>query len=333
MNQNKHNNSIEPVYRLNQVQKHVLDEIPVAELSETVAKVRSRVFDSGKEWDSVNYIYIVNAKKQLRGVISIKELIAAKARTRMRSFKKDHVAVVHPHTRLQVAAARAITNNVKSLPVVDKHSKFLGVIGADLITEVMQHEHVKDTLLYSGVQSEGSFVDVFNARLWQLIKWRTPWFVIGLIGGMMATSVVGFFEASLSEVIELAFFIPAMLYMGAAVGTQAQMLFIRGMAFENVKSLQYLWREIQVDVAIAFVSSSLIALFSWVLTQSMLVVSIVSISLFLIVTFAGAVAIIAALILRKLKYDPAIGGGPITTIIQDITSLLIYFGIANLFLG
>jgi magnesium transporter len=162
-----------------------------------------------------------------------------------------------------------------------------------------------------------------------LIEWRTPWLIAGLFGGMLATSIVSAFDHHLEEVLALAFFIPVMVYMGDAVGHQTQTLFIRGIALEHVKLNEYLRREVLVDAVIGLLAASILMVFAWVFTSSLIVTWVVGISLFLNILKAGVVAIMLPVALMKLKRDPAIGGGPFTTIVQDLLSLLIYFAVAS----
>lgn len=305
--------------------------IPSAGFEETVEAVRKRLLSPRAKWDSVNYVYVLDGKRRLKGVLSIKELLRVGGKVRMETFVKKNLAVVHPHSHVQVAAARAITHGVKALPVVDDDGVFLGVVGTDAILKTLEHEHVKDLLTFSGLHGGGRLVDVLNAKLIQLIEWRTPWLLTGLFGGMLATSIVSAFHEQLESVIALAFFIPVMVYMGDAVGHQTQTLFIRGIALGHIKLGAYLRREIVVDAAIGVVSAIVLSSFAWLWTQSLLVTWVVGISLFLNILKAGAVAILLPVVLLKFKRDPAIGGGPFTTIVQDILSLLIYFAVASWF--
>ncbi|MEK7691102.1 MAG: magnesium transporter, partial [Bdellovibrionota bacterium] len=137
------------------------------------------------------------------------------------------------------------------------------------------------------------------------------------------------FEDELSAIIELAFFLPVMVYLGDAVGTQTQMLFVRGLTTETVRLSSYLRRELLVDVSIGALLSILLGAFSFFLIGEIRLTSIIMLAVFAIVSTAGLLAIGISLLLFKLRRDPAIGGGPFVTIVQDIVSLLIYFAIAT----
>lgn len=319
-------------FHASEAARNMLVKVPTALAHETAGAVRARLLETAASYDTVIYIYVLDAGGRLKGAASIKELLRAEAATPMSRFEKKELAVVHPRSRLPAVAARAITHNVKALPVVDDDRVFLGVVGTDAILRTMEAEHVRHVLTTAGLRTRASFVDVVNAKLSDLIRWRTSWLIAGLFGGMIATLIVKSFSRDLEDAIALAFFIPVMVYMGDAVGTQTQTLFVRGLSLGHINVKRYVVREIASDVVIGLVISLLLTLFAWASAGSPAVAAIVGFSLFVIVSTAGLMAIAISQLLVKFKRDPAIGGGPFATIIQDILSLFIYFAIASAFL-
>lgn len=313
----------------------MLKRIPTARPNETVAEAKERLLDPSAAWDAVNYVYILDSKNHLTGVASIKELLGSKPNGLMGQFEKNGkraMTMVHPHSQLPVVAARAIVGGVKALPVVDTNNVFLGIIGTDTILKTLEHEHVRSLLSLSGWHSHITFLDVITARITKVIMWRTPWLVAGLFGGMVATGIVGAFEKGLTQVIELAFFMPIIVYMASAVGTQTQTIFIRNLAIEKVRIRTYAIRELIVDVVIGITAALIIFPFAWLVTGATAIAFVVSLALLLVILIAGAVALTIPLILMRFKLDPSVGSGPFTTIIQDILSLIIYFTVATVFL-
>lgn len=168
--------------------------------------------------------------------------------------------------------------------------------------------------------------DIFRTRLSKLIERRTPWLILGLFGGMLATWIVSNFEKELSQTVALAFFIPVMVYMGDAVGTQTQMLFIRELDLGRRFNLfSYLKREFPVDLVMGLICSLLIFFFALLIFSSQLIALVMAVALFVIMATAGIINVFISWALISIHRDPAIGAGPLATIIQDIISLLIYF--------
>ncbi|MEK7665696.1 MAG: magnesium transporter [Patescibacteria group bacterium] len=173
------------------------------------------------------------------------------------------------------------------------------------------------------------FIDVFKTHLSQLIEWRTPWLILGLFGGMIATAIVSSYEAELDRILPLAFFIPVMVYMGDAVGTQSEMLFVRELTMGKMRLGLYLFREFIVDVAMGIICATLLYFFALIVLNDATIATTVGVALMIIMSTAGVLATLLSSLLVRFHRDPAIGAGPFTTIVQDIASLLIYFAVAS----
>ena len=210
-------------FRPREAAKHLLEKIPTALQAETVATVQKRITDKKARFESLRYIYVLKKTGKLKGVLSLKELFAAPKRSKMNKFERKDLVVVHPRSPLQVATARAIGHNIRAIPVVDSNNKFLGIIGTDAILDTLEHEHVRDLLSVSGMAGDDkSFKNVLTAKVATIVKWRAPWLILGIAGGILTIKIVEGFQGNLEKAIELAFFIPVVLYMGAAVGNQTQ---------------------------------------------------------------------------------------------------------------
>jgi magnesium transporter len=174
--------------------------------------------------------------------------------------------------------------------------------------------------------------DIIKFNTMRLVKVRLPWLLVGLVGGMMATLIVRHFEGALLEKLALAFFIPVIVYMSDAVGTQTETLFIRALAIERINFKKYLAKEIIVGFLLGLALGVLLFIYSMVVFNDTDVSFIVGISITISSVCSVIVATIVPLVLRRFGKDPAIGAGPFTTIVQDILALLIYFAVAAIFI-
>ena len=320
-------------FHVSEAGRHLTSKVPTATLKDTIGVVRERLLNPRAGWAFLNYVYVLDEKGRLHGVASIHEVLQAAKGRQLSTFKKKNLLVAHPHSHLRHAAVQAVHAGVKAVPVIDNDGVFMGVITTDVLFQSLDEGHLRDILHFSGVNPEyETTVDVFKARLTKLVEWRTPWLVVGLFGGMLATTIVASFEEELSKIVSLAFFIPAMVYMGDAVGHQTQMLLVRGLALGHIRLTTYIAREVAVDVVMGAICACILYFFTYLFMGDATVATIVSLSLFLIMSTAGALSSVLSWMLVKLHRDPAIGGGPFATIIQDITSLLIYFAIASAFI-
>lgn len=177
-----------------------------------------------------------------------------------------------------------------------------------------------------------SYTDDTKEKVGSLVRLRLPWLIVGLIGGTLASFMVSRFGEIISQNISLAFFLPLIVYMSDAVGTQTENIFVRRLSKGRVHFLIYLFKELLVGLFLGSILGFLIWIVAIFWIQSPEIAFTVGLAMFINVTIAPVVALIVPEILFKERTDPALGAGPFTTIIQDIISILIYFIVASLIL-
>ncbi len=315
------------------VSHHLVTRIPTTTADAIVADLRHSIERAKTPWDSVNYIYVVNGDQRLVGVFSIKELLVAKPEQRIEKIMRRDPIAVHEHMHEETAAALAIKHSLKAVPVIDRDERFVGIVPSDAILAILHRRHTEHFLRSAGfTRPHVHFLDVVKARFSELFRARVGWLAVGLFGGMLAASITGFFEEVLRQEIILAFFIPVVVYLSDAVGTQTETLFIRSFALERIHFLRYVIRELSVGIALGAVFGLSAYALVTVLWQQAQIALILALTFFCTIIVATLVALVIPWIFIRMHRDPAIGSGPFATIIQDILSLLIYFLIASVML-
>ncbi len=165
-----------------------------------------------------------------------------------------------------------------------------------------------------------------------LTRMRIPWLIVGLVGGFFVSFIVSRFEGALAQNIHLVFFLPFIVYMGDAVGTQTEIIYIRNLNKLQVSFMTYLLKEIAQGILLGLIFGTLIFTVSYFWLQSIETSITVGASMFLTMAVSPAVALIVPEILFKEHRDPALGAGPFTTILQDTIGILIYFAVASIVL-
>jgi magnesium transporter len=312
-------------------QEYVVSAVPTAKPDETIGHAETRLISESKSLETINYVYVVEDDGALVGVFSIKELFRQPKTAHARDIMHREPLTVYPKTHQARVAQIAIKHGIKAVPVVDKRHHLMGVVPSDAIFKILQQEHTTNFLRMAGVhvpRIDGA--DLSRMPIFSLFRRRFPWLVVGLLGGMGAAFVVEYFErASVSEVLIVAF-IPAVVYIADAVGSQTQTIFIRALALEEKLDVRlYAWREARVGMLLALslglIAGSLVFL-RW---QTGAVGLVIATSFFVTILIAMTIAILLPLLFRKLKWDPAVASGPFATVIRDITTLVIYFTIAE----
>lgn len=308
--------------------------VPMVFKSQTIGDIQSFLFKKINQFATINYFYVVDENKKLIGVFSVKEIFRRLENVKVGELNimEGKIIKARVHTDQERVAFLALKNNIKAVPVVDKDDKFLGVVTSDTILDVLHNEQVEDILLAGGLRKDSKPIkELLTAPVSVLVKSRLPWLLLGLLGGVAAARIIGFFETTLENNILLALFIPVIVYISDAVATQTETLIIRGIAIEPELDIKkYFFREIKIGGLLGLTLAFLLGIFSFIWWQSLSLGVILSLAMFFGIFLSVNIAVIIPLFLRKMKKDPALGSGPFATIITDLLSITIYFLIANL---
>ncbi len=297
--------------------------------NETVGKTLKLIQQEKESWPNSENLYVVDDERKLIGVIDFKLLLASSPNIKLSEIMNKKFDILTSHSHQSTAIDIAVKRGVVSIPIVDKELHFLGIIDAGAIFKIMHEEHVEKLMNFSGILNHESLIEGYKTRIKDVAKSRLPWLIFGLVGGGVSTFIVQVYAKTLQTEIALAFFIPVIVYMNDAVGTQAQTVFVRNSTIEKVKLVKSLIFETKVTLLIGATLSTIMYAFAAIWLGSKLAL-VVSLSMFLGILSSALIGTVIPWCLEKLGKDPAIGSGPFTTIIQDLLSIVIYFGIANL---
>lgn len=314
--------------------KDIIDHnVPVVVLGTPLFEVQKILSQKAHTFNNINYVYVVDEDNILKGVISIKNILSANIQLNVEDLMESEVITVNPDTDPERVVYMALSNGIKNMPVVDEEKHFLGIISYDNIMNIFNHELESDIFKFGGIFHRiGDEYTSIKSSAWQMIKSRLPWLIIGILGGTVAASVISTFETLLSKLLVLAAFIPVMVYMSDAAGTQSEALIIRGIALDpNLSIRSYFIREFKVATAISMVSGIFVFIISFIGWHNPILSSIIGLSMFLSIIAAVCVATLSPLLFKKIRLDPAVATGPLATIFSDIITLAIYFSVALFF--
>jgi magnesium transporter len=307
--------------------------VPTINEDATIADIENLLLKESKNFISINYVYVLNDTGYLRGVISLREIFRSNKETAVKNLLPDKLISVKPHTHQEKVARLALAHNIKAVPVVDKDNKFLGVVASDAIMDILAREGVEDILKFGGVSPDASIDNVLSLSLFSSLMHRLPWLILGLLGGIIAARVVGLYEEVLSKNLILAAFIPLIVYMADAVGTQMEAFIIRDFALNTkFNFLKYFIRQSSVVILLALTVSSLLYGLSVLLNNGLDISLVLSLSLFFAILTSLLTGLIVPYLFGRMNFDPANASGPIATIVQDSISVFIYFYIATMVL-
>jgi len=310
--------------------KVMTTKVPVITIGATIADAEALLLKEAKKYKTINYLYIVNTKGKLVGVLPVKELFANSKRAKITDIMEKNPIFVHTHSHQARVAYEALKYNIKAMPVTDKQGKFLGVVDGDDILATLYEEMQEDLFHSAGVRRHSISENVLTMSVWRSIKARLPWLVIGLFGGLLAAKVVGRFESTLEENIILAAFIPLIVYMADAAKTQMEIFLIRDLATSpNIQFGKYFLKQLIVILLLAVITSVVLLVAGKLIYHDLRISLILGIGLFSVFVSSIFPGLLIPYFFTKIKLDPANASGPISTIIQDLFSIIIYFLIAT----
>lgn len=282
--------------------------------------------------ETIYYVYVIDEEKHLAGVLSLRDLIVADDEEMIRDVMHDRVVSASVGDDQEEVARTMKDYNFLALPVVDFQNHLLGIITVDDIIDVLEEEASEDYSRLAGVAD----VDAVERGPFSAAKQRLPWLVILLFLGMLTASLIGRFEETLNKVAILAVFIPLIAGMAGNTGTQALAVMVRGIATGDTEKqglLSLIVREAGTGLITGATCGILVTFIVYFWQDDLYLGILVGISILVTLTASTLAGALVPLLMHKLKVDPAVASGPFITTINDLISVLIYFGLATAFMS
>lgn len=300
-------------------------DVPRASPAQSAAEVR-RLVSSG-HFASASDVAVVDDGR-LVGIVALEALLAAEPDAPVGSLASPGSPAAAEDLDQERVAALAAHHGARTVAVVDGRGRFKGFVPPERLLAVLFEEHEEDLARLGGSLSSTSAArraseEAVPRRLWH----RLPWLALGLAGAMLSAAIVASFEDELRAEVLLAFFVPAVVYMADAVGTQTETVVIRGMSL-GVPVARVAARELVTGLIIGALIAAAFFAFAAAFWGDARVAAVVALSLLVSVSLATGVAMALPYALARLGRDPAFGSGPLATVIQDLLSIAAYFAIA-----
>ncbi len=296
----------------------------------TVTRCVKEMRSQASEVTRVHSVYVVDNDDILLGRLSLKDLLVANPKTKIRSIYKKNVDYVYDTDSAESVASTMQKYDLGAIPVVNKKKKLLGRITIDDIVDLIKEEAEEDYQLAAGILQD---VDV-DDTIFELTKARLPWLIVGLIGGIGAAFVmVGFDEILIQNEI-LFYFTPLIAAMAGNVGVQSSAIIVQGLANDDIRGSinNRLFKETLLSILNGVILAILLFLFIYFWKGDTNIALALSVALVAVVIVAGIIGTFIPLFLNKRGIDPAIATGPFITTSNDIFGILIYFMVAKLIL-
>ena len=287
------------------------------------------------------YAYVLDTSQKLLGVVSFRELMAARGDRRLSEIMRTDLKSVGEDVDQEAVARLFRQTGLMAIPVVDAENRMKGVVTVDDIVEVVSEEATEDIQKLGGSESLGE--PYLKIALSRMIKKRAGWLAALFLGEMLTATAMGYFEKEIDKAVVLTLFVPLIISSGGNSGSQATSLVIRAMALGELRLRDWfrvIRRELAAGLALGSILGSigLMRIFIWqgffnTYGQHWLLVGLtVALSLIGVVTFGTLAGSLLPFVLRRLGFDPASASAPFVATLVDVTGLIIYFTAASLIL-
>ena len=299
----------------------------------SIAKCIDEIRKQAKDVTRVHSIYVVDSKNRLKGRLSLKDVVTAKSKSKVKDIFIPKVDFVTADQEGEEVAKIMFKYDLEAIPVTNKRKTLLGRITIDDIVDLIKDEAEKDYQLAAGIFSE---VEV-NDSILQLTKARLPWLFLGLLGGLGSVFILKDFEQIMNQpdLRNLFFYTPLIAAMAGNVGVQSSAIIVQGLANDLVKGslLTRLFKEVSLSLINGLALSIILVIFGQIVKQDLFMSLTIAGSMMGVIIIAALVGTFVPIILDRQGIDPAIATGPFITTANDIFGIFLFFYIAQLSLG
>jgi magnesium transporter len=284
-----------------------------------------------RDVEMVFYLYVVDERRHLVGVVSLRRLLLVPADTPLKRIMTTDVYSARVDTDQEEVAGQVASYNLLAIPVVDEENKLVGVVTVDDIIDVIKDEATEDVYRLAGVSVDDG---VLTPPI-ESLRRRLPWLAVNLVTAFVAASVVSLFEATITEVVTLAALMPIVAGMGGNAATQTLAVTVRGLALGELtwsNARQALGKEALVGIGNGLILGILAALGAWALTGNLYLGGILALAMIINMFVAAVAGTLIPLGLRAAKVDPALASSVFITTLTDVFGFFSFLGLAAVFL-
>jgi magnesium transporter len=309
-----------------------LRRVPIVPQSNTVGDARHLMRTA--DFETVDLILLTGPGGRHTASVELRALVEHDDATPLATISRPDWPAIPAAMDQEDAAAIAIREKLTVLPVVDGDGRPVGLLAAHTLIDVLGREHREDVHLMAGIlrEREGARHALEDPPLSRVAR-RLPWLLAGLALSSAATGVMASFEKTLQSNVMIAFFIPAIVYLADAVGTQTEAIAVRGLSTRKQSLIALLWSEVLTGAIIGLILGLLAFAGVWIVFGSISVATGVGVSLFAAGAIASGIGLLFPWALGRIGLDPAFGAGPVATIVQDVLTIMIYFIIMTKVIG
>jgi len=275
-------------------------------------------------------IFVVSKNNQFIGELMLSSiLVADDLKTTVRELMQETIDPIDINQTDREVAKLFKQQDLVSAPVIDENSQLIGRITFDDVVDVIIEDADQNLLSMAGI-AEDTFLPPGRAA-----RRRIIWLGLNLLTAVIAALAINIFQDTISKAVYLAVLMPIVASMGGVAATQTLSIVLRGLTLEQITKSNLGWlfkRELAVSILNGIALSLLIGFATFLWFQNSILSILISVAMIINLISSVIAGVFVPIILRKLKYDPAIAGSVLVTTITDVVGFVSFLGLAAVFL-
>jgi len=305
----------------------------------TVTEAISELQRRSEEFEMAFYLYVVDSRNHLLGVVSLRQLLLTPPSTPLRKIMIGDVIKVTTDTDQEEVARIVATYNLLAVPVADAENKLVGIVTVDDVLDVMREEATEDIYALAGVEAD----DRALGSALNSVRGRLPWLMLSLGAALIAVWIVQYFVATIESSIWLAVLIPVVATMGSNAATQTMTVVVRGIGLGEV-GWETSRRVITKEALVGLINGTIVGISVCVIITlwfgaklgsmvfGLKLGGILGVTMVLSLVVAGALGTLVPVLLKRFRVDPALASSMFVVTFTDVITFLFYLGVATLLL-
>jgi magnesium transporter len=286
---------------------------------------------SARDVEMVFYLYVVDARRHLVGVTSLRRLLLVSPETPLKRIMTPELISVRVDTDQEEVARQVASYNLLAVPVVDEENKLVGVITVDDVIDVIKDEATEDIYRLAGVAGD----ERVATPPFEAFRKRLPWLGVNLVTAFVAASVVALFEPTIDRLTALAVFMPIVAGMGGNAAMQTLTVIVRGLALGELSwanARKALMKETAIGLGSGVTLGVIAALVAWLTKGQPMIGLILGLAMVCNMIVATVAGTLVPLGLKAMKVDPALASSVFITTFTDVVGFASFLGFATIFI-
>ena len=296
---------------------------------DTVKQAFKKIKSTGLNKETVYTTYVTDANRKLVGVLSVKELLMAEPRKKVKSLMETNVITVNTNTDKEEVAKMFDKYDFLAMPVVDSENRLVGIVTVDDAIDIFAEEHEEDFEKMSAMKPlEENYL---KSSIFTQYKNRIIWLLVLMLSSIITGKIITNYQNAFATLPILVSFIPMIMDTGGNCGSQASTMVIRALATDEIETKDFLrvwFKEIQISLLVGVSLAAVNGIRIYIEYQNLLLSLTIGCTLIITAVVAKSIGCLLPILAKQLKLDPAYMASPMITTVVDALSLMVFFNVA-----